>query len=107
MRGPAILLIPFAMLTGCFCPAYYPEARRYHYAPGPYPSAQVYLEPTAPVAAARPETPPPPAPAAPTMGEGAPVAYGGYDATMRKLQRERDAAQKALDDYTVEYHRRS
>jgi hypothetical protein len=104
MRGPAALLIPFAMLTGCFYPAYYPEAPRHGYIPGPYASTPVYLEPTEPVVTAEPETAPPPAPAAPTIGQVVPVAY---DSTMRRLQRERDAAQKALDDYAAECYRRS
>jgi len=95
MRRLAVLLVPLAMLTGCFFPVYYPDAPRYDYGyvASPEGSARAYFEPTEPVVVAEPPPPPPGAP-------------NDDDATMVKLRRDRDAAQKALDDYAAERRRR-
>jgi len=103
MSRLAVLLGPLAMLTGCFYPVYYPDAPRYDYGyvASPDAPARAYFEPTEPVAA--PEPPPPPPPAAAAVSEAPPIEN---DATIVKLRRERDAAQKALDDYADECRRR-
>lgn len=102
MKGLAILLISFVTLTGCFFPTYYPVVPGGHYFPEPHASTQAYPEPMQPGVTTRPQAEAPAAAVAPPPGGRAPAAH---DETMRRLRRERDAAQKALDDYTIEYSR--